>query len=187
MYDLKESVRAGHIKRTQQERIQNTENRRIRCNCERQRHNCCHGEPGRFAHLPRGIANISRDPVQQHFRICRCRVLFPVAPVSKRSSASRRAFSGVPQNILGGVPIPHNSLLVVPANTVIQGHLASNGAPDYAIEWKITSIPVFVFDKASHSGMQNLHLRFTGTMPRAFPFGDVALLNALGFTPRSPI
>ena len=95
-------------------------------------------------------------------------------------------FPGVPQNILSGAPIPQNSLLVVPANTTVQGHLAANGAPDSIIEWKITSIPVFLFNKSSHSGLQNLHLRFTGTMPRAFPFGDVALLKALGYHPTFP-
>ncbi|MCU1292839.1 MAG: hypothetical protein JWP08_1689, partial [Bryobacterales bacterium] len=82
--------------------------------------------------------------------------------------------------------IPSQSLLVVPSNTTIQGHLAADGTPDSVIEWKITSIPVFIFDRSSHSVLRNLHLRFTGTTPRAYPFGDTALLTALGYHPTFP-
>jgi hypothetical protein len=45
---------------------------------------------------------------------------------------------------------------------------------------------VFVFARANHSGLRNLHLRFTGVMPKAYPFGDVALLTALGYHPTFP-
>lgn len=95
-------------------------------------------------------------------------------------------FPGVAQNIPGGATIAPQSLLVVPPNTTIEGHLAADGTPDTVIEWRISSIPVFVFAKASHSGLRNLHMRFTGTMPKAFPFGDIALLNALGYHPTFP-
>lgn len=95
-------------------------------------------------------------------------------------------FAGVPQNILDGAPLARKSLLVVPANTVIQGHLAANGTSDSIIKWQNTSIPVFVFDQASHSGLRNLHLSFTGTMPKAFPYGDIMLLKALGYNPTFP-
>jgi hypothetical protein len=92
-------------------------------------------------------------------------------------------FPGVAENVFGGMPLSTQSLIVVPPNTTIEGHLAADGSPDSIIEWNISSIPAFVFAKASHSGMRNLHLRFTGRMAKAFPFGDIALLNALGYHP----
>jgi hypothetical protein len=95
-------------------------------------------------------------------------------------------FPGVAQNVLGRVTISPQSLLVVPPNTTIEGHLAPNGTPDSIIEWRNTSIPTFVFAKANHSGLRNLHLRFTGVMTRMYPFGDIALLTALGYHPTFP-
>ncbi len=95
-------------------------------------------------------------------------------------------FPGVAQNVEGGAPLARKNLLVVPANTTIQGHVAANGASDTVIEWQNTSIPVFVFDKSSHSGLSNLHLRFTGMLPQAYPFGDIQLLAALGYNPTFP-
>jgi hypothetical protein len=92
-------------------------------------------------------------------------------------------FPGVPENVPAGVTIPSRSLILVPPNTMIEGHLAADGARDSIIEWRNTSIPTFMFVKASHSGMHNLHLRFTGIMPKAFPFGDIAMLQALGYHP----
>lgn len=95
-------------------------------------------------------------------------------------------FPGVPQNTPAAVGIPDQSLIVVPPNTTIEGHVASNGAPDSTIQWRNTSVPVFIFAKASHSGMRNLHVQFTGAMAHAYPFGDVALLKALGYHPTFP-
>jgi hypothetical protein len=95
-------------------------------------------------------------------------------------------FPGVAQNILGRVTISPQSLLSVPPNTMIEGHLDANGAPDSIIEWRNTSIPTFVFAKANHSGLRNLHLRFTGSMAKLYPFGDIALLTALGYHPTFP-
>lgn len=95
-------------------------------------------------------------------------------------------FPGVAENVPGGVTLPPQSLIVVPANTTIEGHLAPNGVPDSVIEWRNTSIPTFIFAKANHSGMRNLHVRFTGALARAYPFGDVALLKAIGYHPEFP-
>jgi hypothetical protein len=95
-------------------------------------------------------------------------------------------FPGVPENVPGGVSLPPQSLIVVPPNTMIEGHLAANGTSDSVIEWRNTSVPVFIFARASHSGMRNLHLEFTGLMSKAYPFGDIALLNALGYHPTFP-
>ena len=93
-------------------------------------------------------------------------------------------FPGIQQNILGGAGVPaRKSLLVVPPNTTVQGHLAADGTPDSVVEWKITSIPIFIFAKSSHSGVQNLHMRFVGTPPKAYPYGDIALLKSLGYHP----
>jgi hypothetical protein len=95
-------------------------------------------------------------------------------------------FPGVIQNVIGGATLSRNNLIVVPPNTTIQGHVAADGTSDSIIEWQITSIPVFIFDRASNSGMHNLHLRFTGTTAAAYPFGDVAMLTALGYNPAFP-
>lgn len=95
-------------------------------------------------------------------------------------------FPGVAENIPGGAPLDPQSLIVVPPNTNIEGHLAADGTPDSVIEWRNSSIPVFIFSRSDHSSMRNLHLRFTGTMSRAYPFGDIALLGALGYHPTFP-
>ncbi len=95
-------------------------------------------------------------------------------------------FPGVPENIPGATNLIFQSLLVVPANTTIEGHLASDGKPDSIIEWRNTSIPVFIFAGSSHSGLRNLHLLFTGVKSKWYPFGDIALLKALGYHPTFP-
>lgn len=95
-------------------------------------------------------------------------------------------FPEVTNDLPSGRALAAGSLIAVPPRVVLQGHVDANGAPDTIIEWKITSIPVFVFAGASHSGMKDLHLRFTGTAPARFPYGDVALLGALGFRPTFP-
>jgi hypothetical protein len=79
-----------------------------------------------------------------------------------------------------------NSLIVVPPNTMILGHTAADGTPDTIIQWRITSIPVFVFAKASGSGMNNIHAQFIGLTSVVFPYGDTALLGALNFHPSFP-
>ena len=96
------------------------------------------------------------------------------------------SFPGVPENTPGGVTLPPRNLIVVSPNTMIQGHVGADGKPDSVIEWRNTSIPVFVFVKANHSGMRNLHIQFTGTMAHAYPFGDIVLLKALGYHPMFP-
>ncbi len=96
------------------------------------------------------------------------------------------SFPGVAENVPGAAPIPPQSLILVPSNTIIEGHVGSNGASDSIIEWHNTSIPTFMFVKANHSGMHNLHIRFTGTMAKAYPFGDVTMLKALGYHPTFP-
>jgi hypothetical protein len=85
-----------------------------------------------------------------------------------------------------GRPFGSESLLSVPSGVTIQGHVDASGDPDTIIEWKIASMPVFVFAGASGSGMKDLHLRFTGSMPTSFPYGDMALLRALGYKPTFP-
>jgi hypothetical protein len=79
-----------------------------------------------------------------------------------------------------------SSLIIVPPNTTILGHTAANGTPDTVIQWRITSIPVFVFAKASGSGMSNIHAQFIGLTPSTFPYGDTALLGALNYHPSFP-
>ncbi len=95
-------------------------------------------------------------------------------------------FTGVVQNIPAGSGLNRNDFLVVPANTLIQGTVAADGTPNSTIQWSTTSIPAFVFDGSSHSSMTNLHLQFTGTTATAYPFGDEAMLTALGYTPTYP-
>ena len=69
---------------------------------------------------------------------------------------------------------------------MVAGHADGQGAPDTIIEWKTTSVPVFIFSNSVNSGMNNLHFRFTGVAPVHYPFGDVALLRGLGFNPTFP-
>jgi hypothetical protein len=95
-------------------------------------------------------------------------------------------FPGVSSNSTSGVTLTRKNLIVVSPNTMIQGHVAADGTPNTIIQWQNTSVPVFIFDKASHSGMSNLHLQFTGTMANAYPYGDIALLTALGYNPTFP-
>lgn len=93
-------------------------------------------------------------------------------------------FPGVADNVPAPfISIPPQSLILVPPNTTVEGHLAPDGTPDSIIEWRNTSIPTFMFVKASRSGMHNLHLRFTGMLAKDYPFGDIAMLKALGFHP----
>ena len=94
-------------------------------------------------------------------------------------------FPGIIENVPGAAAstLTRNKLLVVPPNTTVQGHLGSDGKPDSIIQWKVTSVPVFIFSKSSHSSMRNLHFRFTGAIPKEYPYGDIALLMALGYHP----
>ncbi len=78
------------------------------------------------------------------------------------------------------------SLLAVPPNTTITGTLAANGTFSSTLQWRSTSVPIFVFAKASHSGISNLHLSFTGTMSTYFPYGDMTLLKLLGYDSTYP-
>jgi len=95
-------------------------------------------------------------------------------------------FPEVAQDVRSAPALQPESLVQVPAGVTIQGHLNASRNPDSVIEWSITSIPVFIFANASHSGMKNLHLRFTGATPQQFPYGDIALLRALGYKPTFP-
>jgi hypothetical protein len=92
-------------------------------------------------------------------------------------------FPGLANDNQPGKALDAGSLLSVPPRVIVRGHTDGAGNSDSIIEWKITSIPVFVFAGASGSGMSNLHLRFTGTTPQSFPYGDVAMLRALGYKP----
>ncbi len=95
-------------------------------------------------------------------------------------------FPDIAQNVLAGPPIQPTALLVVPPNVGIVGHLDASGAPDTVIEWKRTSIPTFIFVKSSNASMRNLHIRFSGTTPASYPYGDIAMLRALGYQPTFP-
>ena len=95
-------------------------------------------------------------------------------------------FPEVAQDVRSAPALQPQSLLQVPAGVTIEGHLNASRNPDSVIEWRITSIPVFIFANASHSGMKNLHVRFIGATPQQFPYGDIALLRALGYKPTFP-
>lgn len=95
-------------------------------------------------------------------------------------------FPEVSNDVPSARPLAAGSLISVPPRVVLRGHLDSGGVPDTVVEWKITSIPVLVFAGAADAGMKDLHLRFTGVTPARFPYGDVALLSALGFRPTFP-
>lgn len=95
-------------------------------------------------------------------------------------------FPGVSTNTTAGTTLTRKNLIVVSPNTTIQGTVAADGTANSIIQWQNTSVPVFIFDRSSHSTMRNLHLQFTGTMPSNYPYGDVALLTALGYNPTFP-
>jgi hypothetical protein len=95
-------------------------------------------------------------------------------------------FPEAPNDAESGRPLDAGSLLTVPSHVMLQGHLDANGAPDTTIEWRNSSIPAFIFARASYSGMKDLHLRFTGLTPTRFPYGDIALLRALRYRPVTP-
>jgi hypothetical protein len=95
-------------------------------------------------------------------------------------------FPELAQNVSSAPWFTASSLLTVPPNTTIQGHVGSNNVPDTVIQWRSTSLPIFLFARASHSSLRNLHLSFTGSMPSAFPYGDVMLLDILGYNTRYP-
>jgi hypothetical protein len=95
-------------------------------------------------------------------------------------------FPGVSANTTAGSTLTRKNLIVVSPNTTIQGTVAADGTSSSTIQWQNTSVPVFIFDRSSHSTMRNLHLQFTGTMASNYPYGDVALLTALGYNPTYP-
>jgi hypothetical protein len=95
-------------------------------------------------------------------------------------------FPDVSNNQTWGVPLVQSKLLVVPPNTAIVGATTPDGAPATTIQWAITSIPLFIFNKADHSSMANIHAVFVGSQPTYYPYGDVYLLKALGYNPTFP-
>jgi hypothetical protein len=95
-------------------------------------------------------------------------------------------FPELSNDVRAGRPFGSESLISVPPRVTVQGHVDASGVPDTVIEWKIASMPVFVFAGASGSGMKDLHLRFTGSTPTNFPYGDIALLRALGYKATFP-
>jgi hypothetical protein len=95
-------------------------------------------------------------------------------------------FPELSNDVRAARPFGSESLISVPPRVTVQGHVDGAGAPDTIIEWRISSMPVFIFAGASGSGMRDLHLRFTGNTPNSFPYGDIALLRALGYRPTFP-
>lgn len=95
-------------------------------------------------------------------------------------------FPELAENVSGAPWFTSSSLVAVPPNTLIQGDIAANGTLDSIIQYQITSVPVFVFSKASYSGMSNLHFNFIGVTPSQYPYGDIMLLSALGYATTYP-
>jgi hypothetical protein len=95
-------------------------------------------------------------------------------------------FPDVSNNQTWGVPLVRSKLLIVPPNTAIIGATTPDGAPATTIQWAITSIPIFIFTKANHSSMANIHAVFVGSQPTYYPYGDVYLLKALDYNPSFP-
>ena len=95
-------------------------------------------------------------------------------------------FPDVSNNQTWGVTLTQSKLIVVPPNTSIVGSTNPDGTPATTIQWSISSIPIFIFDKASNSSMSNIHGVFVGVQPAYYPYGDVVLLKALGYNPTFP-
>jgi hypothetical protein len=90
-------------------------------------------------------------------------------------------FPEIPQNVTSGPWFTSSSLIAVPPNTNIVGHLGGYNVPDTVIQWSNTSTPIFVFAKANNSSIRNIHASFIGTTPTSYPYGDLFLLTALGY------
>jgi hypothetical protein len=74
-----------------------------------------------------------------------------------------------------------HKIIVVPANTTLLGDVDSAGKPTTIIHWKVTSVPLFGFVSASHSGWQNCRFVFDGTQPQFFPWSQEKYLSTVGF------
>lgn len=85
------------------------------------------------------------------------------------------------QNVTAGFPVTRATLLVVPPHVQILGAKNQNGSPATTITWSFTSVPIFIFAKSSRAAMRNIHGQFTGTIPTYHPYGDINLLQALGY------
>lgn len=90
-------------------------------------------------------------------------------------------FPELAQNTATGPWFTASDLLVVPPNTTIQGTVGTGNNPESILQWSSTSLPIFIFARASHSSLQNLQANFIGSMPSQFPYGDVMLLDVLGY------
>jgi hypothetical protein len=95
-------------------------------------------------------------------------------------------FPDVSNDQTWGVPLVRSKLLVVPSNTAIVGATTPDGAPATTIQWAITSVPIFLFNKSDNSSLSNIHAVFVGSQPTYYPYGDVYLLKALGYAPTFP-
>ena len=95
-------------------------------------------------------------------------------------------FPDVSNDQTWGLPLTQNKLLVVPPNTAIVGQTQWDGSPGTTIKWSISSIPIFIFNKSDHSSISNIHAVFLGKRPTYYPYGDIYLLQALGYTPTYP-
>lgn len=101
---------------------------------------------------------------------------------------TRVQIPGISENMVPNAakPIPPNTLLGVPPNVTIVGHKDASGQPTSVIDWSNNSVPVFIFLRASNSGMRDVHARFVGSMPDKFPYGDENVLRGLGLNPSYP-
>jgi hypothetical protein len=90
-------------------------------------------------------------------------------------------FPEIPENVNSGPPLASSSLIVVSPNTLIEGQVSPTGTYESVIQWSNTSIPTFIFASSSGSGMRDLHIQFTGTMPTAWPYFDSQMEQALGY------
>lgn len=84
-------------------------------------------------------------------------------------------------NVTASWPITREKLLVVPPSVKIIGAVNTDGTPATTIQWQITSVPIFIFNKSSGAALKNVHAQFTGQYPTYFTYGDIALLKALGY------
>jgi hypothetical protein len=58
-------------------------------------------------------------------------------------------FPELSNDVRTGRPFGIESLISVPPGVTVQGHVDASGVPNTVIEWKITSMPVFLFVGAS--------------------------------------
>jgi hypothetical protein len=78
-----------------------------------------------------------------------------------------------------------SKLILVPARVMITGTHDAEGKPTTRIHWRTTSVPLFSFVSADHSGITDIAFVFDGTQPQFFPWSQEDFLPVVGYKSRA--